>query len=570
MVEGPAVSAHASSLTLKENADNTIRLHLLLYAHGIDRLLASFGSECNGWYGEQHYGCGGDFTRTPLNCPRPVYPAMATMTRHINRKNLEKWLDTGSLSTYALQFKHYRTGKLTEVLWTVRGKRPVTLTVQGNAPVTLYDQMDNGTVLRPKNGRVGFIIDESPCYIEGLSGTPKVILGAPDHSDARPAPAVAKAKPAPRTWSKSTFPFMLPASRPAAPMVSMKLGNIGDGKWTLSKKEDLTYANNSYLMVARFPGNMSAAVSKAPAAQGNKALAVHLGKQARERKVMPFYTSLVPSSPITIPGKPSHIGLWVRGASDWGRVVYCLRDAKGERWISIGAKYDWNCDDNYSASFFCFDGWRYVRFEMPGNSTYDQYRETGSSWWGHYGGDGLVDLPLKLEKIIVERRTHAMYVNDPEPTRPDDVLLGDLYAEYEKPDDRTSEAVRLNAIHMPVPAGMPDLGNPIADLEKSGVGVPTTVTKITLPTQDADGTKCFVHFNTVPGAQSYDVWVSPYPDGRGAFNLGSGWGAPGQMISGLRQDTDFYIFVVYRDKDGNASKPSKPFKIHLEDVFGMK
>ena len=369
----------------------------------------------------------------------------------------------------------------------------------------------------------------------------------------------------------STFPLMSPWSRPPRPRVSNSLGNLGDGTWTLSKAEDPTYANNSYLTVARFPGNMSASVVKAPAAQGSRALAVHLGKQAKDRWVMPYYTTLAPAKPIVIPGKPSHIGLWARGSSDWGRVVYCLRDAEGERWISIGTKNDYNCDDTYSASYFCFDGWRYLRFETPGNSPYDRYRELGTTWWGHFGGDGLVDLPLKLEKIIVERRTHAMYVNDAQPTRPDDVLLGDLYAEYERTEDRwIDDTIRLNRLRIPIPSGMPDLGNPIAEMEKTGAGAPTTVTKITLPAQEADGTRCYVHFDPVVEAASYDVWVSPYPDGSGALKLGGGWKEPGQLITGLRQDTDFYIFVVYTDKEGKPAKPSKPFKIHLEDVFGMK
>ena len=30
------------------------------------------------------------------------------------------------------------------------------------------------------------------------------------------------------------------------------------------------------------------------------------------------------------------------------------------------------------------------------------------------------DLPLTLEKILVERRTYAMYVNDPQPASTDD------------------------------------------------------------------------------------------------------------------------------------------------------
>ena len=96
-----------------------------------------------------------------------------------------------------------------------------------------------------------------------------------------------------------------------------------------------------------------------------------------------------------------------------------------------------------------------------------------------------MDLPLTLEKIIVERRTHAMYVNDPQPTRAEDVLLGDLNAEYARPEDRTDEAVRLDHVRMPVPAGIPDLGNPIADMTAAGVGASIQIERITEPMQDA-------------------------------------------------------------------------------------
>ncbi|MHB0935280.1 MAG: hypothetical protein ACYC6A_02720 [Armatimonadota bacterium] len=571
MYEGPFCSTRPGALTLEENADNWVRLDLLLYAHGVDRLLGGWGHEVSSYWGEQHYG-GGIIDQQPLNTPKPAYAALATMTRHINRKNLKKWLPTGSLSVYALKFEHYRTGAQTYVFWTIRGKRPITVSVpEGRAVVTHYDQMDNATTLPVRDGEVTFTIDSSPCFVVGLYGDTKITLGEPDHSDAAPAPANMKTPPAPQSWATSGQPIMSAADRRPTPRVSTRLANPGDGTWTLSPAEDTTYANSSYLMVARFPGNMSVKPVEAPAAQGRRALAVTLGKQAKERKVMPYYTTIAPAKPVAIPGKASHLGLWVRGASDWGRVVYSLRDAEGERWISVGTKDDWNCDDIYSWSYFNFDGWRYLRFELPANSPYDHYREMGSTWWGHYGkGDGLVTLPLSLEKIIVERRTHAMYVNDPQPTRPDDVLLGDLYAEYERPQDRTPEALRLAKLSMPVPAGIPDLDNPITPLQAAGVGAPATGLKITLPDQEADGTRCYVHFDTVPGAQSYDMWISPYADGRGAFKLGSAWKAPGALITGLRQDTDFYVFVVYLDKDGKPSKPSQPLKIHLKDVFGMK
>ena len=541
MYEGPCFPARPGALTPREQADQAIRWSILLFVYGVDRQLGGWAAhECAGYWGEQHYG-GGVLDRIPLETPRPAYCAIATMTRQLNRKNFARWLPTGSLSVFALQFKHYQTGESVHVFWTLRGRRLVTLAVPKGAAITVTDSMDNATVLKEKAGTVTLTADTAPCYVAGLAEPVRITLGEPDHGDAAPADG------------------------------ALRLADLSDGAWQNSTAEDAQYAMNHPYHVRRFPGGMTATVVPAPEPQGGRALAIHLSPPPVERKVMPFYTTLVPRQPIVIPGKASHVGLWVKAASDWGRVVYCLRDAKGQRWLNIGLREAWNCDDPHCSSFFCFDGWRYLRFELPANSPFDTYREAGSSWWGHSGGrDGIVDLPLTLEKIIVERRTHAIYVNDPQPTAPDDVLLAGLYAEYERPADGTPEAVRLARLRMPVPAGVPELGNPIAELARAGVGEPTAVTRITLPDQEADGTRCFVHFTPIEGAKSYDVWVAPYADGRSALKLGMNWTEPGRMIHGLRPETDFYIFVTYVDKDKKPSKPSAAYPIRLKDMFLMK
>jgi hypothetical protein len=422
MYEGPCLPNRPGSLTPREQADLLVRDSMILLAYGVDRQLGGWGAhEPAGYWGEQHYG-GGVLNRIPLETPRPAYAALATMTRHLNRKNFTTWVPTGSLSVNALQFKHFQTGELTHVMWTLRGRRPVTLAVPRGAVITMHDQMDNALVFKEKAGAVSFTIDTSPCYVWGLVKNPRITLGDPDHGDAKPAED------------------------------ALVLANPGDGTWKVSPAEDSVYLNNHPYHVRRFPGNMTAAPVSAPEVQGGKAMAVHLPTPEVQRKVMPFYTTLVPPQPIVIPGKASHLGLWVKASSDWGRVVYCLRDAQGERWLNIGQREQWNCDDIHCWSYFCFDGWRYLRFELPANSPYDTYREAGSCWWGHSGaGDGIVDLPLTLEKIFVERRTHAMYVNDPQPASPNDILLANLWAEYNRPADKTQEAVRLARLRMPVP-----------------------------------------------------------------------------------------------------------------------
>ncbi len=391
-----------------------------------------------------------------------------------------------------------------------------------------------------ESGVYPIMVSTSPCYVRGLKGDPRIMLGEPNHSDSKPA------------------------------RDAVKLGNLGDGSWKISTDRDEDYENVHLEFIKKFPGKMNVKSVPASNEQGGKALAVHLEQQEKERKTMPFYTTLVPSKPVVIPGKASHLGFWVHAASDWGRVVYCLRDANGERWLSVGKKGEWNVDDVHNWSAFNYDGWRYLTFEVPANSPYDRYREAGTSFWGNYQGDMLVDLPLTLEKIIVERRTHVIHATEQRSAAPDDVLLGSFYAEYENPADKTDEAVRLSQLQMPVPNTAPDLANPIRNLDETGATAGPEVTKINPPEREYDGRRCHVHFAAVDGAKTYDVWVATYPDGRGAILLGKDWTAPGQLLTGLSSNVDLHLFVVAKDAEGKMSKPGKPFKANLKDMFPMK
>lgn len=411
-VEGVCSSpATPGALTQEQEAAHTIRGAMLLFVYDVTRQLGWPSLfRCAGAWGEQHYGSG-IIERLPLATPKVLYSAYATMTRQLNRMNFVKMIETGSATVFCLQFKHYKSGELLHVFWTVRGTRPVTL--DQSAGVRAYDSMDNDIAAQP------LLVGTSPCYVWGLKDGAKFSLGDPDHSDARP-------------------------SRDA-----MKLGNLGDGSWTLSSERDTDYENAHPEFVKKFPGKMTVQPASAPKEAGAKALAVHLEKQDTERKTMPFYTTLVPSKPIPLAGKPSHLGLWVRAASDWGRFVYCLRDAKSERWLNIGKAGEWNVDDVHCWSAFNFDGWRYLTFEMPGNQPWDCYRDMGTSFWGYYGkGDGVVDLPLTLEKVIVERRTHVIKADQLIPANPEDVLIGDLLADYERPSDKTEEVIRQSRLRM--------------------------------------------------------------------------------------------------------------------------
>jgi hypothetical protein len=540
-IEGPSVSpATPGALTQQEEADHFVRAQLILNAYGTTRLLGMpTPFACAGAWGEQHYG-GGMCQRLPILSPKIMYVAFATQTRQLNRMNFVKSIPTGSNSVFCLQYKHYKSGKLLHVFWTLRGTRPAVLDVADGKTLELYDQMDNSISLVPREGKVSFTITTSPCYVWGLTDDAHITLGEPDHSDSVPS------------------------------ALKKKLANLGDGRWKISFQQDTDYETSHYEFVRKFVGKMKISSVQIPGVQGKTGLAVHLEKQEKERKVMPFYATLVPEKPIVIPGRPSHLGIWVKAASDWGRVVYCLRDAKGERWISVGKKDDWNVDDIHSWSRFCFDGWRYLRFEMPGHAPYDCFREAGTSFWGYYGeGDTIVDLPLTLEKIIIERRTHVIKVDELLPADPQDVILGDLYAEYAKPENMGSEAIRLSRLRIGA-TGALELDNPIKELERTGTEKPVAIIKVLPPEHQYDGRRCLVFFSTVEGARGYDIWVAQKSDGTGAILCGENWTGPGNLLTGLSPNKDLYLFVTYTDKNGKKSKPSAPFRINLKDMFPQK
>src|SRR5690606_19840188 len=103
------------------------------------------------------------------------------------------------------------------------------------------------------------------------------------------------------------------------------------------------------------------------------------------KPTMPMYAELASERNLELPGKPAEIGLWVEGNSGWGRIIFELEDASGQKWTSIGARSkggsdwmadwlgekgnaefkpgeiaDWNTDDTFGFSRINFDGWRYV------------------------------------------------------------------------------------------------------------------------------------------------------------------------------------------------------------------
>src|SRR5262249_13963835 len=56
------------------------------------------------------------------------------------------------------------------------------------------------------------------------------------------------------------------------------------------------------------------------------------------KETMPMYAVLAHRKGIPVPATPTEVGAWVNGNGSWGRLIFELHDASGQRWISIGAE----------------------------------------------------------------------------------------------------------------------------------------------------------------------------------------------------------------------------------------
>lgn len=508
-VEGPCLSRIApEALSPDEHLRHMLRCNFILSANGVTRLLAcvAAGTEAASYWGEQHYNDGG-FSRVTVN-PYPSYAACGTMIRLLRDCTFTRVVPTPSLGVFALEYRNVKTGEPLHVLWTIRGRVPFT----AKARLTI-DVMDNIVKTR--------YVTPDPLFLVGC--TDGITFGKQEFDAADTTPAKDAVKVATLAgWTQST------------------------------QTPTQDYLENMAGCIRRYPVEM-----KVETVDGK--LSVCLPEGLPDRDAMPFCTTIVPPKPVVLPGRPRVIALETTTDADWGRVVYVLRDAKGERFVSVGQKGTYNVDDTKCDSFFNFSGTRLVRFELPGNHPWDGSRHPGSCWWGAYGGNDRVDYPLAVEKIYVERRTKAMHVNAVVDIKPTPVLFGALYVEGVESAD--------GPCMPPPPTGARRL-NPLAELK--GTLTPTEITGVKHPIHYYDGTRGHFAFKEVPEAAFYDIYVSLYPTGEGAICLATGVKKSGALVKGFLPGRDNYAFIVWRDAKGRTSKPSAPFKFLLNDEFAEK
>ena len=535
-VEGPHVAPMSPAYFGSEDrrAAHNARCCLILAAYGISKQFSAVEiGDCGDYWGEEQYGGAGIVGRIPEMNPHVMCSTFATLVRHLRHMEFDGWDELCSHGVFSLRFRDARDGRLLRIMWTLVGKRDVRVKGKGEG-VEVYDPMDNLVAANPpiqQSDSQTITLSIHPIYVYGTDEKATFELGEADNSDSKLGEH------------------------------ALRLGAAKELLKPDTSNDHALYKDSFLAMVHRYPVAMRAD-------RTDEGLAISMAaEQPIDRKVMPYYSAYACDVPI--PGVPEKISLNVKGCSDWGRVVYELRDAKGETWISTGQKDCYNCDDQGARSYFVHDGWRLLRLALPGNLPYDSFRTAGSCWWGAYGGDGIVDYPLTVRRVYVERRPKTIYVNSLERV-PNfaPVVLGDLYAEYASAADCDERTVAESRLRMAV--DVRELSDPYAEAQAKGELAATEIEKVEHPQiQDVDGRKGLFFFREPEGAHHYELYLSLRPDMRGATMV-KRLKKSGERVDGLRPNATTYAFLVWYDGKGRPSRPSPIFSYELKDLFSNK
>jgi len=530
--EGPFFPTNPGALSERAQMDYQVRYLLLGMAYGVEEFRSGIvPQDAGNYYGAEHYGAG-IIHRTPLDHPKPAVAAVATMTSMLCGFETVGGIDTGRLTTYCLEFRRPRDGAKVYALWRVTGVVQARVKVRGTQG-TITDAMGNAASVAAPGGILPMTISPSPVW---LTGVEKV----------------------------ESFEFDEPVYDTAPARVTRPLAEMTAARWTYDGSEDKAYAYNHFGIRRITSANL-----KAEFGQGEKdrpdATAITLAVEPGDRPLATRYGRLILRTPAPIPGKASALGLWVKGNSSWGRIAYQCRDAKGEVWTSTGTKNDWNCDDTHGWSYVHFEGWRYVRFPLPGNHPYDAARELETTWWGSRGGDGIVDLPLTLEAIVVEARNEVPVLGEMKLVPKRSYKLSGLVAEYASEADASEAAIAANRIRMAEAVWAGPAENPIARLAAEGVGIAPEIRAFDEPQHWNDGQRMHVRFQQAPGMK-YNLYVSRHADGRGADLIRAGV-EDNQLVTGLRAETPMFLFLTAVNAERKESKPSAAYRLVTHDRF---
>ncbi len=123
--------------------------------------------------------------------------------------------------------------------------------------------------------------------------------------------------------------------------------------------------------------------------------------------------------PVTLPGRPTTLGVWVKGNSGWGQVYWEIEDAAGVRRVSCGTVvHDADVFDYDGRVSVDFDGWAFLSFPITDASPIPDL-STGAvgNLWEATDRSKAVTYPIKLTGVAFSLPQQALHLTEMTPVR---------------------------------------------------------------------------------------------------------------------------------------------------------
>lgn len=292
----------------------------------------------NGYY-HTLWGDGGLCKRWPAMDPKPAYAAVATFTRIIDGTKFERAVPTGTHSLYCTEFR--RGNEWVYALWVPRGYRQVRVRFAGEAEMVRTDLYGREQTLRETD--LDLVITTAAQYLVTKTRLASVVAGPAGFPEDQP----------PATWAE------------ADALDSLM-------HWSIQPEKDkrLERVTGEY-MPHRTQGRFELREVLDP--EHGKCLELELKPVGDVWDVMHEYAVLKLANPVAMAGPYEHAGVWVKGNSGWGEVMWEMENAKGEKWLSQGVYMDWP-----GKIAINFDGWNFLRLPLRPEPTWrSQVKITG-------------------------------------------------------------------------------------------------------------------------------------------------------------------------------------------------
>lgn len=322
------------------------------------------------------WGGSGILERAPYGYPKPAYVAYAALTNVLDQVTFKRQIPTGSTTVYASEFNR-ADGKLAAALWASRGEADFNLEFEGDTPVRVVDMYGRAKELKTTGGKLTVHGGTSPVYTLADKAIKSVTL------------------------SNRSFPkdqLRAKYSTVAAPL------GAGDGV-TLDTSTNL---DTPKVFPLQTPIRQAGEFELHPVKDAEKGEALELelktDKDKDLSKYITEYATLRLKNPAQVSGTPEALGVWVKGNSNWGRVLFEIEDSEGETWRSIGTG-GWGCDvldwpGNLSVNF---DGWNFVALPLRASKLFNDHSPGPvSEQWVSGGGNKKIDYPIKIKALTVE------------------------------------------------------------------------------------------------------------------------------------------------------------------------